>query len=52
MEMIIPNETEKKNLKLLTNELIQVFNFDNIDKRSDLQKEELIQQVLKIGRDN
>ena len=43
MEMIISDETEKENLELLTDKLIQVLNFNNIDKRIDLQKEDLIQ---------
>ena len=42
MEMIILDETRKETLELLTDELIQVFNFDIIDKSSDLHKEDLI----------
>ena len=43
LEMFNSDEVEKENLEILTNELIQVFNFDSIDKSSDLQKEEIMQ---------
>ena len=38
LEMLIldEDEDEKENLELLTDELIQVFNLNNIDKSSDL----------------
>jgi hypothetical protein len=52
MEIIIADKEKKETLERLTDELIQVFNFDNIDNSSDLQKEDLIHQVLKIGGDN
>lgn len=52
LEMFTPDETEKANQELLIDELIQVFNLDNIDKTSDSQKEELMQRVLKLGGDN
>ena len=42
LERLSLDEAEKENLELLTDELIQVFNLDNIDKRNDLQKEELM----------
>ena len=45
------NEAQKENLERLVDELIQVFNHNNIDKISDVQKEELIQRVLKLGGD-
>ena len=44
LEMVILDEIEKENLERLTNELIQVFNFNNIDKSS----EKLSQRALKV----
>lgn len=38
LEIFNSDEVEKENLEQLTDELIQLFNFDNIDKSSDLQK--------------
>ena len=51
LEIFYLDEAEKENLELLTDELIQVLNLDNIDKSSDEQKEELMQRVLKLGGD-
>ena len=39
-------EEEKDNIERLSEELIRVFDFENVDKSSTLQKEELLQQVL------
>lgn len=52
MEKVILDKTKEDNLESLTEELIQVFIFENIDKSSDSQKEDLMQQVLKLGGDN
>ena len=45
-------EEEEASINQLTEELIQVFSLDNIDKTSESQKKELIQRVLKLGGEN
>ena len=46
------SDSEKINLEQLSEELIQVFYFENIDKSTDSQKEELIKKILKLGGKN
>lgn len=43
---------EVNNLEQLSKELIQVFNFDDLDNSTISQKEELIQRVIKLGGDD
>lgn len=43
---------EHEDLNLLTEELIQVFNYDNNDECNEEQKEELMKRVLKLGGEN
>ena len=45
-------EEEEASINQLTEELVQVFSPDNIDKTSESQKKELIQRVLKLGGEN
>ena len=45
-------EDEKETLEQLTQELIQVFNFENLDKSSANKIESLLQRVLKLGGDD
>ena len=47
----ILSEFEKENLDLLSDELIKVFDYENVDKSSRSQKKDLIQWFLKIGGD-
>lgn len=52
MDNLNLNKAEVDNLESLTEELIEVFIFENIDRSNDAQKENLIQRVLKLGGDN
>ena len=49
---VITSRSEEDSLNALTNELIQVFNFENINNSLEAQKEELIQRILKLGGNN
>ena len=42
-------ELEDRNLEELSEELIKVFDFDNLDKSTTSQKENLIQKIIKLG---
>ena len=43
------SELEVKNLEQLSEELIKVFDFDNLDNSTSSQKERLIQKIIKLG---
>lgn len=45
------SEFEDNSLEQLSEELIKVFHFDNLDKRITSQKERLIQKIIKLGGD-
>ena len=42
-------ENVYKQLEQLSEELVQIFNYDNIDNSTVHQKEELIQKIIKLG---
>lgn len=52
LENMCTSKLEEENLYLLTEELFQVFSFENIDKSTKAHKEDLIHKVLKLGGDN
>ena len=46
------SDYKDNNLEQLSKELIEVFNFDNLDKSTSSQKEKMIQKVIRLGGDN
>ena len=46
------SERKDKKLDQISEELIQVFDFDNLDSSTLSQKEELIQKIIKLGGEN
>ena len=46
------SEHEANSLEQLSEELIKVFDFDNLDKSTFSQKERLIQKIIKLGGDD
>ena len=52
LETLSTSKLEEDSLDLLPNELVQVFSFENIDKSTEAQREELIQRILKLGGNN
>ena len=46
------SDYKDNNLEQLSKELIEVFNFDNLDKSTSSQKEKMVQKVIRLGGDN
>ena len=46
IKLVVLNEAKKENLELLLEELILVFDYENLGKSSNSQKEDLMQRVL------
>ena len=52
MDNVSLSESDETSLEQLSDELVQVFCFENIDKSSNAQKEDLIKRFLKLGGKN
>ena len=50
-ELVI-QKLEDECLNQLTDELVRVFYFENINSRTETQKEDFIQRILKLGGNN